>query len=548
MATAAGQAAAGKPGGGFGRFATRAPLWLALGFLLLFVLAPLMVLLLQTLHGPNGFTLDAWRGLAADDNVLVQLRSTLWLGLAATTLSLLLGGGHAWLCVGRDLPGATVLTPLGVAPLVLPPIFIAMGFSDLFPSHGFWPCAILLGIAHAPFVAVLTARGLRSVDGRAYEAALLLRGRARAELFLLRAILPELLAGCLLALMFTIADHGVPEFLTVKGKTWHTYAEGIFGRWTRRATGTTFAEVQSPITAALPFVAGLGCLLWAALRLRAAAPDRGVVQPLPVRPLGAWRWPALLLPLLYLTAGVGMPVVVLVRWVLGSAQKLEPMGLDYARQSFHKAVEEGLPFFSNSVLLALVVALAVVLLALPLARQSARRWPLLDLCASLPVAMPAVLLGIGLLRWFHDGPVLRQIDERFDQSWLFAGAGYAARFLPFAALTLASQVRRQSLSAEEAGRFVARSPVHVALQLHVRPLLPAAWSAFVLAFVLALRELDLAVVLPAANATAVRRLSNAVHFQHEDWSGVIALALLSTAVLLPLLPSLLAGRSLKSLS
>ena len=69
-----------------------------------------------------------------------------------------------------------------------------------------------------------------------------------------------------------------------------------------------------------------------------------------------------------------------------------------------------------------------------------------------------------------------------------------------------------------------------------------------LIFVLALRELDLAVVLPAANATAVRRLANAVHFQHEDWSGGIALLLLSLAVLLPLLPSLLAGRRLSSLS
>jgi ABC-type spermidine/putrescine transport system permease subunit II len=78
--------------------------------------------------------------------------------------------------------------------------------------------------------------------------------------------------------------------------------------------------------------------------------------------------------------------------------------------------------------------------------------------------------------------------------------------------------------------------------------LPAAWSAAVLTFVLSLRELDLAVVLPAANATAVRRLANAVHFQHEDWSGVIALLLLSIAVLLPLLPSLIAGRKLASLS
>lgn len=527
---------------------SRAPLWLALGFLALFALLPLLQLLLQTVQAPSGLTLSAWRALADDQNLLAQVAASLQLGLAATALSLLLGGAHAWLTIGRDLPGARWLAPLGVAPLVVPPIFVAMGFADVFPAPGFWPCAILLGVAHAPFVAVLAARGLRSVDGRAYESAWLLRGRARAELWLLRAIAPEVLAGCLLAFLFTVADHGVPEFLTVKGKTWHTYAEGVFARWNRRAVGTTFEELQSPIVAALPFVASLGCLLWAALRLRAHAPDRGVVKSLPRRPLGAWRWPALLPPLLYLAAGVALPLFVLGRWTMGSAQKLEPMGLDYARQSFAKAMDQGLPQLLNSLWLALAVAAAVVLLALPLARGAARRRPSLELLAALPAAVPSILLGIALIRAFHDGPLLRLFGARFDQSWLFAGCAYAARFLPFAALTLASQCRRLPLAAEEAGAFVARPPFVRALRLHVAPLLPAAWSAWALAFVLALRELDLAVVLPAANATAVRRLANAVHFQHEDWSGVIALLLLSLAVLVPLVPTVLAGRRLSSLS
>ena len=527
---------------------SRAPLWLALGFLALFLLLPLGQLAYETLRGPDGFTLDAWRALLEDGSLGKQLLATLRLGLVATLLSLLLGGGHAWLTVTTDLPGGRWLGPLGIAPLVVPPIFVAMGFADVFAADGFWPCAVLLGIAHAPFVAVMAARGLRSQDGRAYESALLLRGRRRAGWWLLRAIAPELLAGCLLAFLFTIADHGVPEFLTVKGKTWHTYAEGIFGRWTRRAVGTTFADLQSPIVAALPFLLALGCMLWLALRLRAMAPDRGVVKPLPLRPLGAWRWPALLVPGVYLGAGIVLPIVVLARWVLGSAQKAEPMSLEFAQRSFQKAVDQGLPDLLHSLWLALGVAAFVVLLAIPLARQSGRRWPSLDLLCALPAAVPAILLGIGLVRAFHDSPLLKALGGDFYAGWGFAICGYAARFLPFAALTLAAQVRRQSVAAEEAASLVARSPLARSLRIHLPPLLPALWSSGVLIFVLALRELDLAVVLPAANATAVRRLANAVHFQHEDWSGVIALLLLSLAVLLPLLPSLLAGRRLSSLS
>ena len=527
---------------------SRLPLLAGLAFLATFVLMPLAVLAAGTVRGPNGFTLEAWTALASDTNVLTQLLASAQLGLAATLISLLLGGSHAWVAVGRDLPGGAWIGPLAVAPLVVPPIFVAMGLADVSDVNGFWPCALLLGVCHAPFVAVLAARGLRAVDGRAYESAWLLRGRARAELWLLRAIAPELLAGCLLAFLFTVADHGLVEFLTVKGKGWHTYAEGIFSRWNRRAVGTTFADLQSPIVAALPFLAALACLLWAALRLRAAAPDRGVVRPLPVRTLGAWRWPALLPPLVYLGAGIGLPVVVLARWALGSAQRLEPMSLQYAQRSFQKAIDQGLPDLLHSLWLALGTAAFVVALALPLARCAARRRPALDLLCALPAAVPAILLGIGLVRSFHDSPLLRSFGGDFYAGWGFALAGYAARFLPFAALTLSAQVRRQSVAAEEAGSLVHRSPLMRALRLHLPPLLPATWTAAVLVFVLSLRELDLAVVLPAANATAVRRLANAVHFQHEDWCGVIALLVLCIAVLLPLLPSLLAGRRLSSLS
>lgn len=527
---------------------SRLPLGFAVLFLALFGALPIGVLAVQTVLGPDGFTFEAWRELFQDEQDVQRLYASLQLGLAATLVSLLLGGGHAWLTIATDLAFARWLAPLGVAPLVMPPIFLAMGFADLFPVDGFWPCALLLGLAHAPFVAVLAGRGLRSVDGRAYESALLLRGRGRSERWLLRGIAPELLAGCLLAFLFTVADHGVPEFLTVKGKTWHTYAEGIFSRWNRRAVGTTFADLQSPIVAALPFVLALGTLLWLALRLRAQAPDRGVPRPLPVRPLGAFRWPALLLPAVYLGAGLGVPVVVLARWACGSAQQAEPMSFAFLQRSFAKAMDQGLPDLIHSLLLAAGTAAFVLLLALPLARAAARRRPGLELAVALPVALPAILLGIALVRTWFDSPMLTLFGNDFYSSWGFALCGYAIRFLPFAALTLAAQVRRVPLAADEAARLCDRSPLSRALRVHLPPLLPASWAAAVLVFVLALRELDLAVVLPAANATAVRRLANAVHFQHEDWCGVIALLLLLAAVVLPLLPTLIAGRKLSSLS
>src|SRR5690606_4567176 len=118
----------------------------------------------------------------------------------------------------------------------------------------------------------LAARGMRNVDGRLYEAALIARGRGAAERILLRLAAPEILAGCLFAFVFVISEHGVPEFLTVKGKAWHTYAEGIFARWTRRAMGVTHEDKIGPIVAAIPLLLVVAASLFVALRLRASTP------------------------------------------------------------------------------------------------------------------------------------------------------------------------------------------------------------------------------------------------------------------------------------
>src|SRR6185295_307954 len=101
--------------------------------------------------------------------------------------------------------------------------------------------------------------------------------QGRADRLLARMIAPEVLAGSLLALIFVLSEHGVPEFLTVKGKTWHTYAEGVFRRWSRRATGMSAEDLQSPVIAAVPLVLLIVVALWICLRLRARAGSRAPV-------------------------------------------------------------------------------------------------------------------------------------------------------------------------------------------------------------------------------------------------------------------------------
>ncbi|MCC6670830.1 MAG: iron ABC transporter permease [Planctomycetes bacterium] len=522
---------------------TRVPLVVAGLFLLAFGIAPILAMYAGTLWTEQGVSLAAWRGLLASEADRTQMFRSLQLGLSATGVAALLGGGHAWLTVRTDLPGARWLAPLGIAPLAMPPILLAMGYADWLPATGFWPCAFLLGVSYAPFVAVLFARGLRAIDGRLAEAALLHRGRCAAERLVARLALPELCAGALFAFLFVLAEHGVPEFLSVKGKNWLTYAEGIFFRWNLRAQLGADSAATNAVVASLPLVLVLGLALFLGLRQRARTTLRGDLVALPVFALGRWRWPALLLPLLYLGLGVLMPVVVMARWAAGSTQRNVPMSVDTFVQSARNAVQQAGDDLLATLAMAAATALVLAVVALPLARAAARRAAWLDLLAAVPLTVPAVLLGIGLVRLYN-----RPLTGGFYDGPAMVVCGYAARFLPFAVLGLSSLCRRIPREVEEAGWLTGRAPLARAAWLHVPLLLPGLWAVACLGFVLGLRELDLAVVLPEGNSTIVRRLSNVVHFGGEDVGGALALMLLLLGALPALLTILLTGRSLRSLS
>jgi len=425
-----------------------------------------------------------------------------------------------------------------------------MGFSDSWDMAGFWGCAFLLGVAYAPFVAVLTARGMRAIDGRLYEVALLARGRLPAEKLLLRMILPELACGCLLSFIFVISEHGVPEFLTVKGKTWHTYAEGIFARWTRRALGVEHADLVGPIVAAVPLVLVILVALYLALRLRASNTRRGDFRQLPTRPLGFWRWPAVVLPVSYLSCGVVLPVLVMGRWAAGSSVVDQGMSMATLRESFRSALYEAGGDLTHTLWIGVGTVLILLLAAIPLARCAARRMRAIEYLTILPLAVPAIVLAIGLVRTFNNPLVARVYEQTFDfyDSGGILCAAYAIRFLPFAVLTLSHATRRIPRSLEEAAQLSGRSPWACFRAIHLPLILPAAWTAACLVFVLALRELDLAVVFPAGNGTVVRRLSNIVHFGGEGTGGALALLLLCCAIALPVLTIVWTGRKLHPLS
>ncbi|MCB9890194.1 MAG: iron ABC transporter permease [Planctomycetes bacterium] len=532
------------------RTITRLPLILGIAFIVLFVILPLVGMLAETFWGAEGFDLSPWSHLFEEARDRQAFFTSIQLGFACVVVALVLGGGHAWLCGTRDLPGWRVLGPLGVLPLALPPITIAMGWSDITVTKSFWFCAVLVGVAFSPFVAVMTARGLDTIDGRSYESALLSRGRTSAELLVLRSALPEILAGALFVFVFAVGEYGVPEFLTIKGKTWHTYSEAVFARWTRRATGSGMEDLVGPIVASVPLLVLVLFAMFVALLLRARATISGAFAALPRRSLGALRVPALLLPITYLGIGVIVPIVVMVRWAMGSTDVTEPMSFAVLRQTFERTFEQAGSDLRFTFLVAVLTTIVLVVIGPPLARSVAKRGILVQSLVAIPIAVPAVLLAVGFVKVYNRpelGPLYDRTFDFYDSAGIVVVA-YGARFLPFAILTMLHAQRRIDPTLEEAALFGERGPLARVLHVRLPLILPALWSMACLVLVLALRELDTAVVLPAGNGTVVRRLSNVIHFGGEAMGGALGLMVFAGACALPVVTMLVTGKKMRSLS
>lgn len=499
--------------------------------------------------------------------ILMKLVHTLVLASLTTAAALVVGVGFALAATSGLVPLARIWRVLGVAPLMLSPLVAAMAWTDLRdPSslggaaaallglgqglfaalggmEGLWGTVLILTFSLYPFVSLLTVRGLESVDARLFDAARLARGELRARLMLLRLVAPDALAGGLFVFVFAASEFGVPEYLSVlaSAKRWYTYPEEVFRRWDLLGQQGEAAGAAA-VAASWPLVALTLAALLALLRFRArgsAETVAGDLEPLPGRRGHMPARSALLLgglglawALGVLFAGLFYPVANMLTWTRGL-------------ETFQAAFAQGGADLFYSVWTAAAAGVLVALVALPLAHLAARapRGRLLEGLLLLPLAAPAVLAGIGIIRLWNGtpGPLGEAMASVYDTPWMLVCA-YAGRFLPLGVLALAAWFRRLPPTMEEAAVLTGAGPIRRLLKVHLPLALPAALAGAILTFVLSLRELDLAARVPAGNPTAINRIANVVHFGGQDVGAALALLLLLCASLPPFLYWVATGR------
>jgi thiamine transport system permease protein len=494
-----------------------------------FLLWPLGSMLWRAFSPEGALSLDAVGGVLGDRFYWERLGFTTAQAAASTLLTLLAGIPAAYVFANIRFPGRSAVRALATVPFVLPTIVVALAFQRIVGPEGWLNDALglvglgpiaargTLGLILAAHVFYNVAIVLRLVAGvwanldpRLEDAARALgaSGFTAFRLVTFPALLPAIASASALVFTFTFTSFGV--VLILGGPGLDTLEVTIY-RLTTRLVQLPEAAVLSFVQLAATFTA---FALYAWLQRRTTVPlrphaDRG--RALSETTRGERALLAAVLGSLALL--IGTPIVALAHGALTVGQDgptLANFGRlfeDTGRISYvapGSAIRWSLTFAVGATLIALVVGLSA---AMAIARTRRGPGALLDAVLMLPLAVPAVVLGLGYVTTFNRGV----LDLR-GSPWLVLMA-HALLAYPFVLRAVLAVLRSRDPRLPEAATMLGASPArvwrHVELPIAARALLVGAVFAFAVSLgefgaTLLLRRQDIA-TMPVAIFEALGR-------------------------------------------
>ena len=428
------------------------------------------------------------------------LFNTLLSGVLAVAFGSLIGVPLALLTVRYRFRGRGLLAVLAVLPLVIPPFVGAVAFQQILGRsgavnlillerfgftvpfmEGLTGVVLVQTLHYFPFILLNTAAALSTLDRSLEEAAQNL-GASGLRLFrrvLLPLALPGYAAGALLTFIRVIDDLGTPLMLN--------YTKLLAPQAYVRVTTVGLTDVDGYVICVV-----LVALSLAALWTSKAGLARGEFAALarggdaPAVALGtrgtalAWLAAVLLLgPALLPHVGIALLSV-------SKLWSLTPLPTVYTAGNYEEILFRSPQFIWNTLRYALLAAAADVglgaVIGWLLVRGTVRGRQWLDVIATMPLAIPGVVIAVGYLRVFH-GWNVPGLGEPLTSTWIILVIVYAMRRLPYTVRGAYAALQQMPVALEEAGQSLganrARTFRKITLPLMSRGLLAGGLLAFI---------------------------------------------------------------------
>lgn len=462
------------------------------------VLSPLLWLLVRASTIKPAAAFDLLTSPTATD----VLFNSLLLVSVVTTASVFLGVPLAILTVQTDLPFRRFWTVIIALPLVVPSYIGAFAYVSAFgphgalatlltplgvsipPVYGLPGTALVLTLFVYPYVFLTTRASLLSFDVSQLEAARTLNHGyvATFRRVILPQIAPGVTAGALLVALYVLSDFGTPAIMRFDVFTRIIYVElNSFG--IGRANATLLSLELLAVTAII-------LALESQVGGNAASGYGTPSSASSVVSLGRYRWPAMALPALVALFTLALPVGILTMWLIRSGPGYAGGGLAFE------------PMFAfNSVYVAGLAAVAMVVLALPVAYYAGRSdsvfAQVVERTTYLGYAMPGVVLALALVFFgINYAPAVYQTMPLL----IFA---YVVRFLPQAVGSTRSSVLGVDPQLVGAARLLGASPGRAFRRVTLPLITPGLFAGAALVFLTTMKELEATLILHPTGFTTL---------------------------------------------
>ncbi len=535
------------------RFDTSRAVMIAFAAILcLLIVLPIAWLLVFALTDRAGHvTLANFRAIFTDPTFVEPLLTTFTIATSVSATCCLVAAPMGWIVARTDMPLRHAIRMLVMASFVTPPFLGAIAWELLAAPNsgllnqlyravtGAGPDVVLFDIYTLtglifviscytfPYVFVLLANALDRIPGDLEDASAMLGAPAwrTAWRITIPLALPALAAGALVAFLQAMTLFGSPAILALPAG-FHTMTTKIWSLF------------QYPPKPELAAAASLPLLILTIILLRAQAlvlGRRGYTviggrsgAPRLV-PLRALRWPAFALCLAVLCLPVFLPYGALLNAAFSrvASQLLSPatMTLHNFNFVFFELSATKLAM-KNTFLLGAMAATCGTALALVIAYLNARAaiagHRVLAFLATAPIAIPGIVLGVGLFLAYTRGPIVL-----YGTLWILLLA-YVTIELPAAFQQLRASFHAVSPELEEASRILGATRLRTLRDVTAPLLGPSLIATWCFIFVAVVRELSAAVIL----FTSETKVLSVLIFDLKESGDLAAIAVLGLTMLI----------------
>jgi iron(III) transport system permease protein len=482
------------------------------------IVLPMSWLVYFSVTDKGVFTLANFGKLVTDPTFLDPLVTTVILASSSAVICCAVAAPMGWLVARTDMPLRRTVRALVTASFVTPPFLGAIAWEllaapnsgllnqlyrgligdpqadPLFDIYTLPGLIFVISCYTFPYVFVLVANALDRIPGDLEDASAILGGRAlvTARKVTIPLALPALLAGALVAFLQAMTLFGSPAILAIPAG-FHTMTTKIWSLF------------QYPPKPELAAAASIPLLVLTVLLLRAEQMILGrrgytVVggrqsEPRLVR-LGGWKWVALGLAFVVLMNPVFLPYGAL----LNAA--FSPVATQFVTLGTATWKNVHFVFFElsatrlalkNTLILGLASATAGTLIALVISYLTARKaiagWRGLAFLATAPVAVPGIVLGVGLFLSYTRPPFVL-----YGTLWILLIA-FVTIALPSAYQQLQSAFRTINPDLEEASRILGATRLQALGHITAPLLRTSVIATWCFIFVGVIRELSAAIIL-----------------------------------------------------